>query len=330
MDENGKSKTAGATQPVSRDQAEALWTSVRERASDSRAGIFGPAAISWKVNRESALFLGAGRAALLQLAHPWVATALDQHSNLRNDPLARFHNTFRVVFTMVFGTLDQALACSRYLYQLHTRIEGELPGQVAAYAQGSHYQANEIGALLWVYATLIESAMVAYESVLPPLSPEEREMYYNESKTMAALFGIPASALPANWPAFEAYNRDMCDSGLLGVNQLSREMAHRILHGRGSWVPVPAWYRAVTTAWLPERLREEFDLPFNGHEQDAADRARDWLPRIYSHLPSTLRFVGPYQEAIARLNDRNITPLTRASNRFCMGQPRMMFPGHQS
>jgi len=313
-------------QPVTRDRAEDLWTSVRARVFDPRAGVFGPSSISWKVNRESALFLGAGRAALLQLAHPWVATALDQHSNLRNDPLARFHNTFRVVFTMVFGALDQALACSRYLYQLHTRIEGEIPGQVAAYTQGSRYQANEIGALLWVYATLIESAVVAYESVLPPLSTDERETYYSESKTMAALFGIPASALPANWSAFETYNRTICDSNLLGVNQLSREMAHRILHGRGSWVPVPFWYRALSTAWLPERLRREFALPFGQQEREASDRARGRLPHIYRLLPSTLRFVGPYQEATARLHGRSATPLTRASNRFWMGQPHMMFP----
>ena len=91
---------------VSREQMEGLWKSVREEASDPRAGIFGPLSVTWKVNREAALFLGAGRAALLQLAHPWVAVALDQHSNLREDPLARFHNTFRVVFTMIFGTLE--------------------------------------------------------------------------------------------------------------------------------------------------------------------------------------------------------------------------------
>src|SRR6202000_1559661 len=133
-----------------------------------RAGIFGRASVSWKVNREAALFLGAGRAALLQLAHPWVAVALDQHSNLRNDPLARFHNTFRVVFTMIFGTLEQALAASRYLYQLHTRIGGRLPERAGAFERGSHYQANEIEALRWVYATLAESAVLAYETVLPP------------------------------------------------------------------------------------------------------------------------------------------------------------------
>jgi uncharacterized protein (DUF2236 family) len=313
-------------QPVTRNHAEGLWTSVREQVSDLAAGIFGPASVSWKVNRESALFLGAGRAALLQLAHPWVAAALDRHSNLRNDPLARFHSTFRVVFTMVFGTLEQALAASRYLYQLHTRIQGEIPESVAAYAQGSRYQANEVGALIWVYATLIESAVVAYESVLPPLSSEERETYYAESKTMAALFGIPASELPADWAAFEGYSHAMCDSDWLGVNGLSREMAHRVLHGRGSWVPVPGWYRALTASWLPERLRGEFALPFGEEEQQAAGGTRLWLPRIYRRFPAPLRFVGPYQEAVARLNGHGVSTLTRASNRFWMGQPRMMFP----
>src|SRR5579863_1863378 len=92
-------------QPVSSHAMEPLWSSVAERTADPRAGIFGPSSISWRVNREAALFLGAGRASLLQLAHPWVAAALDQHSNLRSDPLARFHGTFRVVFTMIFGTL---------------------------------------------------------------------------------------------------------------------------------------------------------------------------------------------------------------------------------
>jgi uncharacterized protein (DUF2236 family) len=306
-------------QSVSQEEIERLWNSVADQTADPQAGIFGPSSISWKVSRESALFLGAGRAALLQLAHPWVATALDQHSNLRHDPLARFHNTFRVVFTMVFGTLDQALAASRYLYHLHTRIQGELPESVAAYARGSRYEANEVNALLWVYATLIESALLAYDTVLPPLSSVERETYYAESKTLAALFGIPPEALPADWSSFEAWNCTMLASDALGVNALSREMAHRILHGRGSWVPVPNWYRALTTASMPERFRGEFSLAYGEREEVAAARARGLLPRIYSRLPAALRFIGPYQEARSRLLGRRANAFTRASNRFWMG-----------
>ena len=311
---------------VSREDISHLWSTVANRISDPRTGIFGPSSISWKVNRESALFLGAGRAALLQLAHPWVAAALDQHSNLRSDPLGRFHNTFRVVFTMIFGTLEQALASSRYLFQLHTSVQGEIPESVAAYGRGSHYEANEVEALRWVYATLVESALLAYEGVLPPLSLGEQEAYYDESKTLATLFGIPASALPADWSAFEAYNRAMWASNTLGVNTLSREMAHRILHGRGSWVPVPHWYRALTAAWMPDGLREAFALPYGEREERAAACALRWLPHVYRRIPDSLRYVGPYQEACARLQARRVGPLTRASNRFWMGQPRMLFP----
>ena len=319
-------------QSVSQEEIERLWNSVADQTADPQAGIFGPSSISWKVSRESALFLGAGRAALLQLAHPWVATALDQHSNLRHDPLARFHNTFRVVFTMVFGTLDQALAASRHLYHLHTRIRGELPESVAAYAQDFHYEANEVNALLWVYATLIESALLAYDTVLPPLSSGERESYYAESKTLAALFGIPREALPADWSSFEAWMRTMLASDALGVNALSREMAHSILHGRGSWVPIPGWYRALTAALMPERLQSEFSLVYGEREKRAAARARSWLPRIYRRVPAALRFVGPYQEAQSRLLGCRVNAITRASNRFWMGQPQMMFavPEHES
>ncbi|MBW4027672.1 MAG: DUF2236 domain-containing protein [Acidobacteria bacterium] len=310
---------------ITPDDISELWKWLAARTADPRAGIFGPSSVSWKVNRESALFLGAGRAALLQLAHPWVAAALDQHSNLRNDPLARFHNTFRVIFTMVFGTLNQALSASQSLYQMHSRITGRLPAAVAAHARGSVYQANEINALRWVHATLVESALLAYEVVSPPLSPAEREAYYAESKLMAALFGIPPSALPADWAAFAAYNRAMWDSETLGVNALSRGLAHHVLHGRGSWVPVPGWYRAITAVWLPERLREQFELSAGQREAAAAARARQWLPVFYRRLPDAARFVGPYHEAVARLMARNVGPVVRWSNRFWMGQSRMMF-----
>lgn len=142
---------------------------------------------------------------------------------------------------------------------------------------------------------------------------------------MAALFGIPETALPADWLGFEAYNRAMWTSGTLGVNVLSREMAHRVLHGRGSWLPVPYWYRTLTAAWMPERLRDEFALTYGRREENTVITALSRLSRIYRRLPETLRFVGPYQEANARLLGSHVGPLTRASNRFWMGQPRMMF-----
>src|SRR6516165_9855696 len=111
---------------VSRGDSEALLAAIEQATSDRSAGVFGPQSMSWKINREAALFLGAGRAALLQLAHPWVATALDQHSTVMERPIARFHSTFRIVFTMVFGSLAQASAAARHLYEVHTYIQGNM------------------------------------------------------------------------------------------------------------------------------------------------------------------------------------------------------------
>lgn len=310
---------------VTRNDLEASLADLARRTADPDAGIFGPHSISWKVNRESALFLGAGRAALLQLAHPWVAVALEQHSSLMSDPIARFHGTFRVVFTMIFGTQAQAFSAARWLYNLHTQIQGELPTAVAGYARGSRYQANYVPALCWVYATLVHSAVKAYDLVLPPLTQVEREAYYAESKVLAGLFGIPSTALPEDWRSFEDYMQQMSASNALGVDARSQTMAHRLLAGAGSWLKPPHWYRALTTAWIPEPLRTAFALPFGEDSERTIGRVRRWLPPIYRTLPSRVRFTGPYQQAQARLTGHAPGPIARMSNRFWIGEQRMPF-----
>lgn len=316
---------SGQVHYLSEQDSEALLDELERTCIHPQAGIFGPDSLTWKFNRESALFLAAGRAALLQLAHPWVAAALADHSTVMARPIVRFHNTFRIVFTMVFGSLDQALAAARHLYSLHTHIRGELREDVAAYRSGSHYEANEVGALRWVYATLVESAVIACECVLGPITADERERYYAESRTLSGLFGIPSAALPQTWQEFAAYNAEMHASSLLGVSAGARAMAQNLLSGAGSWIHPPFWYRALTTEWMPPRFREEFGLGFGGAEKRAAARARRWLPRIYRRIPHAVRFIGPWREAQARLAGRHPDSLTHWSNRFWMGDPRMPF-----
>src|ERR1700693_4199552 len=103
----------------SADDLEQSLATVCANTAGPREGIFGPASVNWRVDREAAVFLGAGRAMLLQLAHPWVAAAIADQSQVFTDPVGRFHRTFNVMFTMVFGTPDQALAVARRLYRRH-------------------------------------------------------------------------------------------------------------------------------------------------------------------------------------------------------------------
>src|SRR5258708_22548396 len=94
-------------------------------AAGSIEGVFGPASLTWRVDREAAVFLGARRALLLQLAHPWVAAAIAEHSPTFADPISRFQQN--TVFTMVFRTRDQSLASARPPPRPHAAETGILP-----------------------------------------------------------------------------------------------------------------------------------------------------------------------------------------------------------
>ena len=189
------------------DDFENSLDSVRAAAAGPVEGIFGPESLTWRVDREAAIFLGAGRALLLQLAHPWVAAAISDHSRTFADPVGRFHRTFNITFTMVFGTLDQALAASRRLHRRHAAVTGILPQAAGRYEAGSAYSANEVSALRWVHATLVETALQTHDLVLPALTNSEREQYWAEAKLYAALFGVRPADLPADWTSFAAYTR---------------------------------------------------------------------------------------------------------------------------
>ena len=78
---------------------------------------------------------------------------------------------------MVFGSLDKALSAARHLHQRHAAIVGRLPEAIGPFDAGSSYRANDVAALRWVRATLVETAIIVHDLILPPLSVEERERY---------------------------------------------------------------------------------------------------------------------------------------------------------
>lgn len=309
---------------VSGNDLELALDKVRADAAGPVAGVFGPASVTWRIDREAVIFLGAGRALLLQLAHPWVAAAIAEHSKTFADPIGRFHRTFDIVFAMVFGSLDRALLSSRQLHRRHGMIVGEMPETVGPFTAGSRYCANDIPSLRWVHATLVETALMAHDLVLPPLSMEERERYWSESRTFGALFGLTGDDLPADWAGFAAYTAAMTASDILTVSPAAREIAAQIFGGAQPWLRPPRWYRALTARLLPEPLRAGFGFELDERDTRSADNALRWVRRVYPQLPDRLRYVGPYQEAQAWLRGEPQPDwMTRCLNRAWIGRPQM-------
>jgi uncharacterized protein (DUF2236 family) len=245
---------------VSREELEASLAVLRADVADPRAGILGPDSIGWRIGADLALFLGGGRAALLQLAHPFVAHAIEQHSRTRADVVGRFQRTFRNVFAMVFGDLDDAFAAARRVHTIHTRVHGTLPIAVGPYAAGTPYHANHVDALRWVHATLVDTTIHVRELIDGrPLEVSIKDAYMIELHRFGALFGIPSSSLPASWAEHVRYVEEMIASQL-AVAPCAREMAGFLI-GRGGAQPLLGrTAELVTHAMLPPWLAAELGL----------------------------------------------------------------------
>lgn len=311
---------------VSADDLERHLAALSARVQNRRAGIYGPGTLSWEVNREGVIMLGGGAAALLQLAHPFVAHAVDQHSHTRNDPAGRFQRTFRHVFAMVFGDLDHALSAARRVHALHQTIRGRITEDVGRFRRGDRYQANDERALLWVHATLVDTALQVYERIVTPLHPHERNAYYEESKLFAYLFGIPDAVLPPTWEAFERYYADEIASDTIAVGAPALDMRRFLFTPpTPALAPLTRWYEAFTAGLLPPKLRTQLQFAWGPVDRALHARSIPLLRAAHRLAPSRLTRFPAYVEAEKRLAGRPPHDrLGRALERLALGaiQPR--------
>ncbi len=229
---------------------------------DSEAGFFQPDTIFWQVNRESALFLGGMRALLLQLAHPKVAQGVAEHSRFTEDPLGRAHRTFETVHTWIFGSRAEALKAAAKVYGIHMRVRGEVLDPPTGLADPA-YHAIDPRLLQWVYTTLVDSALQTYELVYRPLSPAEREQYYQESRRAALLGGIDATLLPADHVAFRQWFEQMVASDEISVTPTARLVARSLFRGSPLALLTAPLNYILAAGMLPPKVRAGFGLAWN-------------------------------------------------------------------
>ena len=106
--------------------------------------------------------LGGGRALLMQVAHPLIAAGVAAHSGFQQAPLTRLTRTLELMLTIVFADGRDALAAVRAIARVHRRVHGRLETAVGPFRRGTPYDAADPALLLWVHATLVDSALVAY------------------------------------------------------------------------------------------------------------------------------------------------------------------------
>lgn len=223
---------------------------------------------SWlrRIHGESVLIFGGGRALLLEVAHPLVAAGVAEHSNFRTDPLGRLRRTLDAMHAIGFGDRAAALAAARSVHRAHARVQGRLAEAAGAYPAGTPYHGREVELVIWVWATLVDSAICIYDCFVAPLSQDARESYYAEQRAIARLLGAPSEALPRDYAAFRAWFEACVAGDTLFVTPVAREIADAVLTPPPGLADV-GQIRLITAALLPEKLRDAFGLRFEAKQR---------------------------------------------------------------
>ncbi len=257
-------------------------------------GYFSPDGTARRVSRELALMLGGGRALLLQVAHPLVAAGVAQHSGYRENPWKRLEGTMNAVWAIVFGTRAQADRATRRVRAMHGKVHGRIPAAMGRYPAGTPYSALDPELLLWVHATLVDTALLVHGRWVRQLSDSDQSAYYEEMKTCARLFGTPDDVIPETLAGFRRYMAGMLDGPDLCVTPTARDIARSVMHPP---LPLPLrpameWSNVVTAGLMPAHLRRDYGLAWDPARAALAASSREWTRRIAMRLlPDRLRTV---------------------------------------
>ncbi len=248
------------------------------------ADFFPEGAVIRRVSMEPALLIGAGRALLLQLAHAPVAQAVQDHSDFKANPFRRLIGTLEATSGVVFGSETLARNVGARIHRMHEHVTG------------ATYRANDPANLLWVHATLVDTALLCYTRLVGPLSAADWETYYQEMTRVAEVFGIRRADQPATLAAFEAYVRETIDK--LDVTEVGRELAGFILAPTFPLAlhvplrPLLSLQRLFTLGMTPPRIRDQLGVHWDGRAERRFRRAERAMRATSGLLPRTLRTAG--------------------------------------
>jgi len=247
-----------------------------------------------RVHREWAVAFSGPRALLMQATHPVAFEGFFAHTGAMDEPYERLARTAKVMDTIAFGSRGDADRATRRVRAMHRRVRGELAEPAGRFPAGTPFAADDPELLLWVLATLVDSALVVYERYVASLSWAERDAYWQDYRVIGRLFGLKDDEMPADIDAFDGYMRNMLTGDVLHVTPAARELAIRIVMRP----PVPLIRRPVlelvnfiTVGLLPSRLRRQYGLRWDPLRSLALRGGAEYAKRVLVPLaPEGLRY----------------------------------------
>ncbi len=266
------------------------------------AGLFGPESAAWRIARERLIVAGGPAALLLQVAHPLVAEGVRAHSGFATDPLQRLRGTLDAVLTVTFGDRAQVRAAAGHVARRHRPVRGTLPVPEGPVPAGTPYSAMDPDLSLWVFATLVWSAIEVTQAFHRPVPALERDAYYRDMRQFAYFFAVPDRLLPHDYAGLEQYVDRQIRTGL-HVGAAGRQIARQVLAPHPPIVPWPlrGMPSLMAAGVLPGVLREAYALPWRRRERVVFAVVRRSARLAVPLLPGMIRYWPHYRVARDRV-----------------------------
>jgi uncharacterized protein (DUF2236 family) len=260
-----------------------------------------------RIGAEPAMWLGAQRALLLQLAHPEVAAAVDAHSHFRQQPHRRLWATADAMVLLVWGAESERYAARGRISTIHDRIHGTLPEETPPWHQGDAYDAHDFEAQRWVWATLVDTSELIHRRYIGPLGSQQGALF-DDWRGFAMAFGIPSDLLPVDHTEFDRYWADMVRT--VAVSDTARRVAQAVFTPPMRLAPTALKDLGAGLALelLPHQVRLQYDERVLPATLARTARFDAWLARNYRMLPEARRSVPSAYLAGRRL----LAPLGRS------------------
>jgi uncharacterized protein (DUF2236 family) len=226
------------------------------------------------------------RALLIGALEPLTYTGTMLSTRAADRPFRRLARTAKIQETILLGTREEADKALAAVHRLHERVEGVLPENAGIHPAGTSYSAFDPELMLWTLAVIADSGRAMYETMVRPLTEEEREDLWQDYVRFGELFGLPRNEVPASHREFSAWFGERLSSPDLQATEHGLEMAPLVAFRQ----PVPAAARGnivaqnhVIKGTLPPRVREIFGIRWSG-AHEAAFRAMTEAHRRARHL----------------------------------------------
>jgi uncharacterized protein (DUF2236 family) len=255
----------------------------------------GPESLTWRYFGLMVGFAYGAVPQLLQLMHPELGHAVDEHSNVKDDPFDRLIRSMGPIYGVIYDGPDAA-ETARAVRGFHERITGTMP-------DGQRYSALNPELFHWAHATFVHALIYGSSTVLGPFTRAEQEQLYAESRQWYRLYGMTMRNVPETLDEFDAYWEHYVHDVLEHTNA-----AHWLLETFRSppappgleWVPKPLWrlvrrplgHAAVVYAsgLLPPASRDALQLPWGRLQYVQYDLIRRMLRMSVRVTPVRYRY----------------------------------------